>query len=246
MKKLILTFMVLAVVGFSNAQTTSGKITYKATVDLEAFVTLIKNDTAMPEKRKESRLKRASAAVPTNFHLFFNDNESLYKAEHDMNTLRRLGLLLNQTGNVGKQSRIYYTNLQTKEKFYQYFFTKEMLVSVDEIKWKLTQETKKIGKYTCYKAIAEINTEQAKDMNLLSSVIAWYTPQIPVPFGIQSFVGLPGLTLELIADYNKGKIYYKATKIELNPKEEIRIKRPKGRKQISEKEYIALRRRNRN
>ena len=76
-------------------------------------------------------------------------------------------------------------------------------------------------------------------MKLVGPVVAWYTPEIPTSFGIQKFNGLPGLTLELITDYDKGKVYYTATKIELNPEEEIKIKKPRGKK-LSEQEYIAL------
>src|SRR5690606_42056346 len=92
----------------------------------------------------------------------------------------------------------------------------------------------------CYKAIAKIDTEQTVGMNFISPVIAWYTPQIPVQVGIQNFNGLPGLTLELTAEFENGKIHYNAIKIELNPKQQIKIAKPKGKKLISEREYVEL------
>lgn len=240
MKRIVLIVSALMAFNLSFSQSIQGKITYQATLDPGTYIRSINNDSIMPQKRKNSRIKRAVDAVPTNFLLFFNDVESIYHAENDMYANRKLGLLLNQTGNVGRQDFTYYTNTTTKEKFYQGFFTSQVLVNMEKLDWKLTQETKKIGKYTCYKATAIIDSEQTSGMNFISPVIAWYTPQIPVPFGIQTFVGLPGLTLELIADYENGKIYYQATKIELNPEKEIKIKRPKGQKKVAENEFVEM------
>jgi len=240
MKKLILLTVTLLAFNSSFTQTLKGKITYRATINTEAYLERLNNDTVMPAFRKEHRIKLAKDAVPTNFHLLFKGKESLYKAEHDIPTKRRLGTLMNKTGSVGSHHVIYYTNIGTKEKFYQSFWTQEVLVNMDDIDWKLTQETKKIGKYLCYKATAIIDSEQMYGMNFSSPVVAWYTPQIPVHFGIQTFVGLPGLTLELIADLEDGKIYYYATKIELNLKEEIEIIKPKATRQISQQDYLEL------
>lgn len=239
MKKIILTLVALFTFSFMFSQSFKGKITYQASLNSDTFIERLSKDTIMPKFRKELRLKRVSTAINVNFHLLFNGSESIYKAEYDMETNKRLGLLLNKTGTVASQHKIYYANMQTNEKFYQSFWTQGVLVSMDQIDWKLTQESKKIGNYLCYKATAIIDTEQTYGMNFISPVIAWYTPQIPVPFGIQNFIGLPGLTLELIADVEKGKIFYRATKIELNPEKEIKIKKPKG-KHVSEQKYVQM------
>ncbi|MCM4173961.1 hypothetical protein DHD32_21045 [Arenibacter sp. TNZ] len=76
-------------------------------------------------------------------------------------------------------------------------------------------------------------------MELISPVITWYTQEISTSFGIQTFDGLPGLTLELITKYDDGIIMYNSTKIELYPQEEIKIQKLKGKK-VSEQEYKAL------
>ena len=176
-------------------------------------------------------------AIPIDFHLFFTGKESLYKAENDFETARDLGQVMNQTRFVGHAGSTYYVNMETKEKYYENFSTQGILVNIDDIHWELTKETKKIGKYTCYKATATIDSEQSFGMGFIKPVIAWYTPDIQVPFGIQTFVGLPGLTLELIVDYEDAIIQYIVAKIELDPKEEIVIEKPKGKKYMSEQEY---------
>lgn len=93
------------------------------------------------------------------------------------------------------------------------------------LKWELTQETKKINEYIVYKATRSNG-----------NVIAWYTPTIPFGFGPKGEYGLPGLILELEIE----KIIFKATKITLNPKEEIVIKEPKGGKRLSYEEYSEI------
>ncbi len=233
MKKLIL--LTIALLAFNSAfsQTLKGKITYRAAI-VDSHVNY---DMRAPAPVKILEMKSGKDAIPINFHLFFTGNESLYKAENDMETDQTLGLLMNQTRFVGRSDMVYYVNMKTKEKYYESYFTQGILVNIDDIHWELTKETKKIGKYTCYKATATIDSEQSFGMGFIKPVIAWYTPDIPVPFGIQTFVGLPGLTLELIVDYQEAIIQYIVAKIELDPKEEIVFEKSKGKKYMSEQEY---------
>jgi len=112
-------------------------------------------------------------------------------------------------------------------------------INVEPLLWKLTKEKKNIGKYTCYKATAILKEESVKGGFLHDPITAWHTTQIPVGFGVKNLGGLPGLTLELTQYTERGILFLKATKIELNPKETIIIKKPIG-KEISHKEFIEL------
>lgn len=75
----------------------------------------------------------------------------------------------------------------------------------NNLEWKLTDEVKKIGEFTCQKAILNSNKRE---------YIAWFTHDIPVPFGPISINGLHGLILELYSEDKKVNIY--ATNIEIN------------------------------
>jgi GLPGLI family protein len=88
---------------------------------------------------------------------------------------------------------------------------------LNEIGWKLTNQSKQIGDYTCFKAIA-IKVNPKKKI----AIEAWYTPQIANGFGPKYYAGLPGLILEL----TEGDITYFASSIKLNPKNEPKIKKP--------------------
>ena len=67
----------------------------------------------------------------------------------------------------------------------------------------------------------------------MTTVEAWYTPQVPVSHGPLEYWGLPGLILEVSA----GKTTMLCSKITLNPAEKIEIKAPAKGKEVSKQEY---------
>jgi GLPGLI family protein len=94
------------------------------------------------------------------------------------------------------------------------------------VKWEITNETKKIGKFNCYKAIGlfersgYINKKDEK-------IIAWFTPEIPFNFGPKYYSGLPGLIIKL----EEGRVSYALKKI--NKAESQKINFQKKGKQIT-------------
>lgn len=62
--------------------------------------------------------------------------------------------------------------------------------------WELTNETKIIDNYLCYKATTyEVIIRDGKIIK--APIMAWYCPEIPFRFGPKNYHGLPGLILEL-------------------------------------------------
>lgn len=177
----------------------------------------------MPEKMKA---KTMSSMMETGrFVLYFKDNESIYKQKDsiekmkvDTNRKRRPNFLQNFGGGLKK----YYTNLSEKDLLIQEdseILESRYLISYDFSKWKLLNETKQIGNYLCYKAI---KNDTKSDLEENKQTIVWYTPEIPARFGPKLYNGLPGLVLEV----SRGQIVFLATKIILNPKKNIKIKKP--------------------
>lgn len=134
--------------------------------------------------------------------------------------------------------------------------------SLPKYEWEMESESRQIGGYTCYKATAikavdksdfrnmsfkkeDKKTTDKKETTSNSNIIdmlempdniaitAWYTPEIPVSQGPESYYGLPGLILEI----NDGKTVILCSKVVLNSKEKVAIKAPTKGKVVSEKEY---------
>lgn len=63
--------------------------------------------------------------------------------------------------------------------------------------WKITNETKKIKDYTCYKATTTFRGNNFE---------VWFTPDIPINAGPWKWYGLPGLIVEA-SDTEKSEVY---------------------------------------
>lgn len=88
------------------------------------------------------------------------------------------------------QNNIIYTDLNANTSIVQKTVFEETFLLKDstrKINWKLTTETREIAGYNCRRANAII-------MDSIY-VVAFYTNEIPVPGGPESFTGLPGMIL---------------------------------------------------
>ena len=118
---------------------------------------------------------------------------------------------------------IFYNNLKTKEKYHAVtVLGKKFLVKspLNQYKWVLTKVTKKIDKYLCHKAYYVFTNPKFPNKSII--ITAWYSKELPFPFGPVGYGGLPGLILELdYLDYA-----FAAKKITFN--KDFEIVRPKG------------------
>ncbi|QMU65174.1 MAG: GLPGLI family protein [Flavobacteriaceae bacterium] len=178
-------------------------------------------------------------SIPANFVLKFTENESLYQKQNkSMKIENENKIKISFLDLTGGGSGIFYTNRNSRELILKKeAYGEEFLITHKIAEWEITQETKKIGEYTCYKAIRKYKDYEKKDSKLSAKnskrISAWFTLQIPVPYGPNLYNGLPGLVLEV----NFGKIVFKVTKIILNPTKKIVLKKPSGGIKINEIEY---------
>ncbi|PJB13377.1 MAG: GLPGLI family protein [Flavobacteriales bacterium CG_4_9_14_3_um_filter_40_17] len=100
---------------------------------------------------------------------------------------------------------------------------------IPEIEWKIQNEKKKIGSYICTKATA---TFRGRDF------VAWFTTEIPLPFGPWKLHGLPGLILE--AHDPKKEIYFYFKNIKYPSETKIGISKPVVQKEQSWKKWITF------
>jgi GLPGLI family protein len=103
----------------------------------------------------------------------------------------------------------------------------------DTLKWKLTNETKTIDNYTCYKATSSYQIDNGLKL-YTNNVVAWYCPALPFQYGPKGFGGLPGLIFEIQDQrVNFGIISIKQI-------EKLRIQKPEEGRSIKKVEYDKL------
>lgn len=258
-KTLVVSFFLF--VGFSlNAQEFQGKAEYfsKRMYNRKTTDDSSKKEIE-PELEKEfqAALKKATEK---SFVLTFNKFEALYEEEKGLAKPSGAGettISISFSG-AGKK----YINIKDKKTVAEEdMFGKQFVVTetLENSNWKLIDETKKIGDYTCYKAELIIpvterekqayqtyleKTAKTNKTSLLGPmeepkdkfVTAWYTPEIPVSLGPANYWGLPGLILEV----NEEKTVLLCSKVTLNNKSNFKIKPPSDGKAVTQKEFDAI------
>ncbi|MCD8436102.1 GLPGLI family protein [Tenacibaculum dicentrarchi] len=198
-----------------------GTVTYKKELIKKIFVKKKNNDLNFDEFKMIEE-KTIDVLKSIRFELKFNRIESTFSVVPSLiieeNKYAEMALIPYGDSKFynAKNERLSEVNI----------FGEDFLVTDKPLAWQLKNETKKIGDYLCYKAIA-IEKKMYRGKMKEYPVIAWYCPEISSSFGPIGVAGLPGLILEV----NKGNIKYRATKINLNPKKNIKItKLTKGKK----------------
>ena len=154
MKSITITFLtlVLFVNGSLFAQEFQGQAIYqtKTTIDMSSF-----GGGQMSDQQKKMIAERMKSMLEKTYVLNFNRSESTYKEEEKLEAPgsgggRGFGAMMSSfTG--GPQYKNVKESLLLQE---QEFFGKQFLVkdSLPTLEWKLENETKQIGQYTCFKA----------------------------------------------------------------------------------------------
>lgn len=219
----------------------------------------VSGSTMSPEMQKmiEAQLK---SQLEKTFLLTFNQTESNWEEEQKLDTPQPNMPGVNvKIVNSGDGRR--YTSLKDKTSISeQEIMGKEFVVSekLPAWEWKITDESKKIGNYTCYKATAIVKVtdeeraeyernkaemaQNPKRVIIIDEpqdyeITAWFTPDIPVGHGPENFYGLPGLILET----NDGQRVTLCSKIILNPKEKPTVFVPKNGEKVTMEQFEKIR-----
>lgn len=258
MKQIFTLLLLVSSITVFSQKSFQGKATYmsKTTVDLDAF-----GGGQMSEQRKKQIMSRMKNMLEKTYILNFDQSSSDFKEEVKLETPGGGNSRGFRFGGFGGSGDIYKNTKDGKMIESSEFFGKKFLITdkMEQPKWELSTETKKIGNYTCYKAtmikvdnsfdmssFRRNRNNQSKDSTKTKKeekskvrtmlVTAWYTPQIPVNTGPQDYWGLPGLILEI----NAGNTTMLCTEIVLNPSEKVEIKAPKKGEKVTRKKYDAI------
>ncbi|RKS26822.1 GLPGLI family protein [Flavobacterium endophyticum] len=240
-----------------KAQDFQGQATYESK-------TIIKDDIKidgpnMTPDMKAMFAEKMKKAFEKTYVLNFNKTESIYEEPQKLEAPgASSGGVVIKTASAS-DGKIY-KNIKSKMMLSEEdFFGKEFLItdSLPNWNWQLLNETKKIGNYTCYKAVSVIpvtkeDMEEYEKMKKKKSegttqlftvsepkertITVWYTPEIPISQGPGEYWGLPGLIMEV----SDARTVVLCSKIILNPKDKITIKVPKSGKKVTKKEYDIL------
>jgi len=231
------------------AQEFQGQATYKSHRKMDIQLDSTQMETEMHRKMIEMMKKQFEKT----YILTFNKEESLYKEDEELEAPQPAGMVMVMIDS-GESGELYKNTKEDRytdqnEMFGKVFLIEDKLKKLD---WKLEDETKNIGEYTCYKATMKrtvdvvesgISINGDKDLDDVSepkteeiTVTAWYTPQIPVNNGPANYHGLPGLILEV----HDGPQTLICSKIVLNPKDKIEIKEPTKGKKVTQKKFDAI------
>jgi GLPGLI family protein len=229
MKKRIVLICGLFCFSFLMAQEFQGVATYQSFLKTD----LKMNDSKMSDDIKNEITEQLRKQSQKEFSLVFTKEESIYKENKRLKKLTKPSNY-SITIDIVESNEVLYKNLKTNRYIKATDIQDKLFLIKDTLKsqkWKLVNETKKIGNYNCYKATFKENYETAtiteagkiEHVTKEREVVAWYTPEIPTANGPKNYNGLPGLILEV----KDGDYTLLCSKLVINPKEKIEIKIPK-------------------
>ncbi len=168
------------------------------------------------------------------YYLDFNKKASVFREEEKLNDKKFAsgGMVIKIVANED----VLYKNIAKNQyvKTSGAFDGKYKIVDkTPEYNWKVTKETKQIGNYLVIKAEGSKEIEDRKGKKKTVTVIAWFTPQIPVGTGPELFGGLPGLILEVRMDNE----LFLAKEVIINPKKHQKIEEPSKGVAISQTKF---------
>jgi len=211
------------------AQHNSGIVTYGQKI-------LIPNKKKSLEHSKfsnyynEERKKMNENSKRISYSLKFNEFEASFISNKSMSIGESNDDVEYAILHVGGNGKYYFSSKTNKSLWAHDVFGSDVIVvdTINSNDWKITKETKLIGKYKVVKAIKEKQLGNDKVVD----VVAWFAPEIPNSYGPIGHYGLPGLILEL--QERDFILFAKEVKFR---KKVIQINKPFKGKQLSREEY---------
>lgn len=152
---------------------------------------LIVNSTTAQSGLVKYKLSYQGDDTQYYYNLFYKKDVTFYEIDMDSISNRVKSQLELP---IFDEPRWVYTNFYKKELIFrdpvpiQFYTIKDSLLKLE---WHITNEYKKIGDFNCIKAITTFRKV---------NYIAWFSPDIPIPFGPWKINGLSGLILEIYTE----------------------------------------------
>jgi len=240
MKKIFFSAFALFSIAVVNAQQKEGKVIYQRTMQL---LMRIGGPDGSESDTQRTRTDK--------FEMSFANGQMIWKQMEDEIEDDNFGgggggMMIRGFG--GGADEVTFCDFEKARKVELREFLDKKFLIADSIRrgnWKLSDETKTILNHLCRKATSQrIGKRMAMNMNNgkmerkeiddTSSIVAWFTSDIPVAAGPEAQGQLPGLILSL--ETNNGRTVY--TALEISPKADIgSIKEPTKGKKVTPDEF---------
>lgn len=238
MKKIVFLTLAVFVITVVNAQQKDGKVIYQRTAQLQIRM----SDAGGAEQEiPRTRVDK--------FEMNFANGQMTFRQMEDElqdDNFSSGGMMIRTVGG-GADDVTFCDFTKSRKVESREFFDKKFLItdSIHRDSWKLEEETKTILSMLCRKATSQrvskrmlLSMENGKmerrEVDDTSTIVAWFTTDIPVPAGPEVQGQLPGLILQL--ETNNGRTVY--TAVEISPKADInQIKEPTKGKKVTPAEF---------
>lgn len=238
MKKIVFLFLAIMTIAVVGAQQKEGKVVYQRTTQLQMRFA---DHTGSESEAMRTRTDK--------FELNFANGQMALKTIDDElpDDSPGSGGMMIRTIGAGADDATFCDFNHARKVELREFFDKKFLItdSIRRGNWKLTGDTTTILNYTCHKATSqrigkrmtmsmENGKMERKEVDDTSTLVAWFTTDIPVAAGPEVQGQLPGLILAL--ETNNGRTVY--TALEIYPTADIgAIKEPTKGKKVTPDEF---------
>lgn len=196
-----------------------------------------KNDTLKNNDLNKKAKEVMQSIYDIECELYFTKTRSLFRVKHNLRLEEDYNykIVKRAAGGIKIKDLENKTKIEHKQSYGEHL---NIEYPFDEFDWIITKEKKIIGKYICYKAKTYKLDYNPIDKGFRRfNITAWFTPEIPIPFGPKGMDGLPGLVLEA----SSGRIVFFATHIKLNSLNNPELlEAPKGGINITEEQLIEV------
>ena len=240
MKRVKLLCIAVMLIATACAQQKEGKIIYQRTAQLQIVTS---HGPGEETPVQNTRIDK--------FEMNFAHGQMIWKQMEDEmeddNMAAGGGGIMVRTIGGGVEDAVFCDFEKSRRIESREFFEKKFVIndSIRRGNWKLSDEAKTILNHLCRKATSQRigkrmmmtmdnGKMERKEMEDTSSVVAWFTTDIPVPVAPEMQGQLPGAILEM--ETNNGRTVY--TALEISPKADIAsIKEPTKGKKVTPDEF---------